>query len=192
MKDIAGKRVLVTGSSTGIGAAVASGFAEHGAAVAIHYNSSRPQAEALAASIAADGGRAVLVAGDVSTSAEAKRIVRRSGGCAWRTRHADQQCRRDGAAATHGGDRRYDLRPGDGSQRPFGDHGLPRRPAAHGEEWPRQHHQHQLHRRPHRRGGRRRASIPPPRLLSAASRATWRASLPTGTSGSTQWHRARS
>ena len=36
MKDLKGKVVLVTGSSTGIGAAAARGFAAAGAVVAVH------------------------------------------------------------------------------------------------------------------------------------------------------------
>lgn len=35
--DLKGRRILVTGSSTGIGAAVAVGYARLGAAVAVHY-----------------------------------------------------------------------------------------------------------------------------------------------------------
>ena len=45
--DLANKAVLVTGASTGIGAAAARAFAEAGARVAIHYNASRDAAEAL-------------------------------------------------------------------------------------------------------------------------------------------------
>ena len=39
--DLAGKRVLVTGASTGIGAALARALGEQGSHVAIHYNASR-------------------------------------------------------------------------------------------------------------------------------------------------------
>jgi len=42
--DLAGKAVLITGASTGIGAAVAKGFATQGARVAVHYNSSEAHA----------------------------------------------------------------------------------------------------------------------------------------------------
>lgn len=75
IEDLKGKRILVTGSSTGIGAAVAKAYAKHGARVAVHYNASAEQAQALVAGIEAEGGEAVLVAGDVSTSSGAKAVV---------------------------------------------------------------------------------------------------------------------
>ncbi|MFZ9634817.1 MAG: SDR family NAD(P)-dependent oxidoreductase, partial [Alphaproteobacteria bacterium] len=59
MDDLRGKRVLVTGASTGIGAAVARGFGAAGAVVAVHYNASEAEAAAVVADIAAAGGRAV-------------------------------------------------------------------------------------------------------------------------------------
>lgn len=75
LEDLRGKRVLVTGASTGIGAAVAKGFAGAGSTVAVHFNSSRKEAHAVADAIAAMGGRAVLVAGDLSHTAEVERVV---------------------------------------------------------------------------------------------------------------------
>ncbi len=73
--DLSNKRVLVTGSSTGIGAAVALAYAAHGAHVAVHGNQNREAAEAVMASILKEGGKAVLVTGDVSGSSEAVRVV---------------------------------------------------------------------------------------------------------------------
>jgi 3-oxoacyl-[acyl-carrier protein] reductase len=74
--DLAGKAVLVTGASTGIGAAAAEAFAANGAKVAVHYNASRDKAEAVAQKIRAAGGTALLVAGDVTAPDAPDRIVR--------------------------------------------------------------------------------------------------------------------
>ncbi len=73
--DLAGKAVLITGSSTGIGAALALAFAQQGSHVAVHYNASHGAAERVAAAIRDMGGTAHLVSGDVSNSAETERIV---------------------------------------------------------------------------------------------------------------------
>ncbi|MGX5734633.1 SDR family NAD(P)-dependent oxidoreductase [Bosea thiooxidans] len=73
--DLKGKRILVIGSSTGIGAAVARAYAGLGAKVGVHYNSSREDAEALATEIKAAGGDVLLVGGDVSKSAGATKVV---------------------------------------------------------------------------------------------------------------------
>ena len=48
--------VLITGASTGIGAAVARGFAAQGARIGLHYNSSETAARALEDEISAAGG----------------------------------------------------------------------------------------------------------------------------------------
>jgi 3-oxoacyl-[acyl-carrier protein] reductase len=76
--DLAGKAVLITGASTGIGAALARAFAVQGARVALHYNSSVDAAEAVAKDIADAGGEVLLVRGDVTVSAETTRIVEES------------------------------------------------------------------------------------------------------------------
>jgi 3-oxoacyl-[acyl-carrier protein] reductase len=73
--DLAGKAVLITGASTGIGAALARAFAAQGARVALHYNSSVDAAETVAEGIAEAGGEVLLVRGDVTASAETARIV---------------------------------------------------------------------------------------------------------------------
>ncbi|MBV8474468.1 MAG: glucose 1-dehydrogenase [Hyphomicrobiales bacterium] len=75
MDDLRGSRVLITGASTGIGEAVARAFAARGASLALHYNRSEAQAKALADSIAASGGQAVLVHGDLNERGAAKRVV---------------------------------------------------------------------------------------------------------------------
>jgi 3-oxoacyl-[acyl-carrier protein] reductase len=64
--DLAGKAVLITGASTGIGAAVAKAFGAQGSKVVVHYNSSKAAAEAVAGEIRDAGGTAHLVHGDVS------------------------------------------------------------------------------------------------------------------------------
>jgi 3-oxoacyl-[acyl-carrier protein] reductase len=77
--DLAGKAVLVTGASTGIGAAIARGFGAQRAKVAVHYNSSRGEAEKVVADIERSGGEGFLVQGDVANRAEVTRIVDESG-----------------------------------------------------------------------------------------------------------------
>ncbi|MGL5008775.1 MAG: SDR family NAD(P)-dependent oxidoreductase [Paracoccaceae bacterium] len=74
--DLAGKAVLVTGASTGIGAAVARGFAAQGCLVGLHYNASVAAAEALAAELPG----AVLIRADVSTGAGARDAVEQAVG----------------------------------------------------------------------------------------------------------------
>jgi len=73
--DLKGKVVLITGASTGIGAAAARAFARSGSRVAIHYNASRAAAEEVATDVRAAGAEALLVAGDVTQYANVKRIV---------------------------------------------------------------------------------------------------------------------
>jgi 3-oxoacyl-[acyl-carrier protein] reductase len=73
--DLAGKAVLVTGGSTGIGAAVALAFAEQGARVAIGYYASEAPALAIKREIEARGGEALAVKGDVADPGECDRIV---------------------------------------------------------------------------------------------------------------------
>jgi 3-oxoacyl-[acyl-carrier protein] reductase len=73
--DLKGKSILITGASTGIGAAAARAFARLGSRVAIHYNTSRDAAEKVAAEVKALGGEAVLVGGDVTQAGNVKRIV---------------------------------------------------------------------------------------------------------------------
>lgn len=57
---------LVTGGARRIGRAIVEDLAAHGFAVAIHCNRSRIEADALAAKIIAGGGRAAVVAADLT------------------------------------------------------------------------------------------------------------------------------
>src|SRR5205823_4741011 len=75
ISDLQGKVVLITGASTGIGAAAARAFARLGSKLAIHYNASREAAEAVANDVKALGAMAILVAGDVTRTDNVKRIV---------------------------------------------------------------------------------------------------------------------
>ena len=60
--DLKDKAVLITGASTGIGAALARAFAAQGAKVGLHYNSSKDAAEALAKELIPFGIRVNAVA----------------------------------------------------------------------------------------------------------------------------------
>jgi 3-oxoacyl-[acyl-carrier protein] reductase len=73
--DLKNKVVLITGASTGIGAAAARAFAEQGSKVVVHYNASKEAAEKVAREVKSAGGEALLVGGDVTKSADIKRIV---------------------------------------------------------------------------------------------------------------------
>lgn len=64
-----GKVVVVTGASTGIGAAIAGGFAAAGAQVAVHYNASAEAASRVVEAITSSGGRADAFRADVTDPA---------------------------------------------------------------------------------------------------------------------------
>jgi 3-oxoacyl-[acyl-carrier protein] reductase len=75
MEDLKGKSVLVTGASTGIGAAVAAAFGARGAKVVVHYNQSRDAADAVVAGIRAAGGEAIALQAEVRDSDAIRRCV---------------------------------------------------------------------------------------------------------------------
>ena len=70
-----GQRALVTGASSGIGAAIARAYAAAGACVVVNYRGGQEQAERVVGEIAAAGGRAVAVQGDVSRPEDCRALV---------------------------------------------------------------------------------------------------------------------
>ena len=66
--------VVVTGGSRGIGAATAVLAAQKGYAVVVNYKSNKAAASQVVEKIAASGGRAIAVAGDVSAEADVIRL----------------------------------------------------------------------------------------------------------------------
>jgi 3-oxoacyl-[acyl-carrier protein] reductase len=74
--SVQGKVAWITGSSRGIGEAIATLFAGHGALVAVHGRDGAA-AEAVRSSIAQRGGRAIAVTGDVTKFAEIENSRRR-------------------------------------------------------------------------------------------------------------------
>jgi 3-oxoacyl-[acyl-carrier protein] reductase len=76
--DLSGKAALVTGASSGIGAATAVLFAELGARVAIGYYNNRDGAEQVRSRIEAAGGEAIAIKADVRQTKEVERLVAES------------------------------------------------------------------------------------------------------------------
>ena len=80
MRRLEGRRALVTGGSRGLGAAIARRLAQEGCGVAVSGRRESEHARAVIETIEAQGGKAVLVTGDVGDAAEAARIVERAAG----------------------------------------------------------------------------------------------------------------
>lgn len=74
-QEFRGKRVLVTGSSRGIGAAVAAAFAQLGAHVAIHGRDAAGLQAVAAGMGVGIGAEVVPLAGDFADKAEVRRVV---------------------------------------------------------------------------------------------------------------------
>src|SRR4029078_6416351 len=74
MGELTGKVAIVTGGSKGIGAGIAKGLAAAGASVVVNYASSKEGAERVVKEIENAGGKAVAVQGDVSKSADVRRL----------------------------------------------------------------------------------------------------------------------
>ncbi len=75
--DFSNKVALVTGSSSGIGAAIAKEIAAGGAAVAIHYRGNADGANAVASEIRSNGGKCELFQADVSNTEQAAELIKK-------------------------------------------------------------------------------------------------------------------
>src|SRR5207247_10276224 len=73
-KRLVGKVAVVTGASKGIGAGIAKQLAAEGAAVVVNYASSKEGAGQVVNEIAAHGGKAIAVQGDVATTEDIERL----------------------------------------------------------------------------------------------------------------------
>ena len=76
--DLAGKSILITGASSGIGAALARAFAGQGAHLAVHWSTNAAGAERVVQDIRDGGGVAQPVQGDLTGAGQPKRIVEES------------------------------------------------------------------------------------------------------------------
>ena len=69
------RTVLVTGSSRGLGMAMALEFGKRGYSVAVHYANSATNAEKVAQQITADGGNAVLFQANIEDSDACRQLI---------------------------------------------------------------------------------------------------------------------
>jgi glucose 1-dehydrogenase len=76
--ELRDKVAIVTGASSGIGRAIALGFAKEGAAVAVNYARNVEGAESTVKEIESDGGRALTVQADISKPEEVKTLIGRT------------------------------------------------------------------------------------------------------------------
>jgi len=74
MNDLKGKVAVVTGSSKGIGAAIAERLASDGASVVVNYSRNAAPAEALVERIHSGGGKAIAVQADLSKPEEIAKL----------------------------------------------------------------------------------------------------------------------
>ncbi len=80
LKRLEGRVAIITGSSSGIGAAVAKAYAGEEAKVVINYSRNKKGAEETAEHIKLSGGEAVVIKADVSKTEEVLAMVERTHG----------------------------------------------------------------------------------------------------------------
>ena len=73
--DVTGRVMLITGGSSGVGAALAEQLAGMGARVVVNYSRSADAADAVVSRITSAGGQALAVQADVSEEADCKQLV---------------------------------------------------------------------------------------------------------------------
>src|SRR3954463_351363 len=97
--SLSGQAAVVTGSSSGIGKAIAIELANAGADVLVHARSNKHAAEEVAAQVRSIGGAAVVVMADLSVLSEQDRLVE----TAWNWRAIDIWINNAGADVLTGG-----------------------------------------------------------------------------------------
>ena len=75
MAPLTNHRILITGASRGLGAALSVAFAKEGCDVAINYLSSKDAAEEVARKVRAEGRKAVVIQGDAGVKKDCTRMV---------------------------------------------------------------------------------------------------------------------
>ncbi len=78
MFNLSGRAALVTGSSRGIGRAIALQLARQGASIAINYLQNEQAAKEVQETVRSYEGNAVLIQGDISDPAQAEQVVDRA------------------------------------------------------------------------------------------------------------------
>jgi len=76
--DFTGKVAIVTGGAGGLGQGLARRFAEAGASVIVHYNSSEADAQNVTCQIRERGGNAIAVQGDLTQEKGTARLIERT------------------------------------------------------------------------------------------------------------------
>jgi NAD(P)-dependent dehydrogenase (short-subunit alcohol dehydrogenase family) len=75
MGRLSGKTALITGSSRGLGAAIALGFAREGAAIAVNYRTRQDKADEVVGTIKVAGGKAIAIRADCTVEADVRHMV---------------------------------------------------------------------------------------------------------------------